>query len=174
MKSVAEILARADAEVSAGRNWRAKEILRGSIASGRVDPAILERYGWLLDSLGDRVEGGKYLFLSGVRVPEYAEAIAVFRRRHAKGRGNALAGLFPAGVRSLRFDELPNALQHDLRELSVDPNAFGNRREPSKPAERRIGERLIIAAALAVLAVFVLALVLGIGVMGKWLLSFFG
>ena len=55
MKPVTEIIARADAELSAGRPWRAKEILRGAI-SGRMEPAILERYGRLLDSLGERVE----------------------------------------------------------------------------------------------------------------------
>ena len=72
------VLERVDAELAAGRLWRAKEILRGRIAGGAVAPAVLERYGQLLEQTGDRLEAGKYLFLSGVRRSEYKPAIDVF------------------------------------------------------------------------------------------------
>lgn len=172
MKSAADILGRTDAEVSAGRNWRAKEILRGAIAGGRADPAVLERYGRLLESLGERLEAGKYLFLSGVRIPEYAEAIALFRTRHAKRRGSALVSLLPAGIRRMRFGDLPGALQRDLIELGVTEAVFERSRRAATAL--RFRDRVTIAGALVVTAVFVLALILGIGVLGEWLWSFFG
>ena len=59
MKNAADILARVDVELSVGRGWRAKEILSGNIRAGLVSPEILERYGVLLESLGDRLEAGK-------------------------------------------------------------------------------------------------------------------
>ena len=66
---VREKIRLAQAEVAAGRPWRAKEMLQGALASETyvLEPALLEAYGALLDSLGDRFEGGKYLFLSGER-----------------------------------------------------------------------------------------------------------
>ena len=175
MKPVTEIIARADAELSAGRPWRAKEILRGGI-SGRMEPAILERYGRLLDSLGERVEAGKYLFLSGARLPEYAEAIALFKARTAKLRESALASQFPSALRRLRFDELPATLQRDLRELGVAEKAFGRqprrtRAEPTRVA--RVVDRLVIGLAIAVLGLFLVALALGIGVIGRWVWTYF-
>ena len=75
MKSISDIVEASRGYEAAGQIWRAKELLRGNIAGGRVDPPLLEEYGRLLDSVGDRVEAGKYLFLSGVRSPAYDAAI---------------------------------------------------------------------------------------------------
>jgi hypothetical protein len=176
VKSVDDILARVDAEVSAGRVWRAKEILRGAIAD-RAEPAFLERYGLLLEGLGEHVEAGKYLFLSGARIPEYAEAIGLFRQRHAKLHGEGLAAQFPAAVRRLGFDELPPTLQRDLRELGVGARAFD--RKPRRPRAEATGfarliDGVVIAGALAVVLIFVVALAVGIWVIGRWLWTLFG
>lgn len=92
MESTSQLLDRVEAEIAAGRLWRAKEILRGNIGSGRVDPAVLERYGRLLETLGEQLEAGKYLFLSGARLPAYGDAIQLFRRRHAKSGTAGLVG----------------------------------------------------------------------------------
>lgn len=67
--SVQTILQRAERELHAGRIWRAKEILRGAVGSAQSDPLLLERYGQLLDALGDRYEAARYLFASGARGP---------------------------------------------------------------------------------------------------------
>ena len=45
--------------------WRAKEILQGTIASSGYDPFLFEQYGLILFQMGDLMEAGKYLFLSG-------------------------------------------------------------------------------------------------------------
>ena len=39
-----------------------------------------------LDQLGDRLEAGKFLFLSGMRKPDYAAPIALFLERYAASR----------------------------------------------------------------------------------------
>ena len=82
MTSPEEAIARVTAEVTAGRLWRAREILAGRIAGGDADPAILEAHGRVLQAMGEQVEAGRYLFASGVRAPAYADAIALFTRRH--------------------------------------------------------------------------------------------
>ncbi|MGH9309183.1 MAG: DUF6584 family protein [Vicinamibacterales bacterium] len=116
----ARYLERVDAELAAGRAWRAKEVLRG-VLSTSADPALHERYGQLLDALGDRLEAGKYLFLSGVRKKEYGEAIALFLKRKGSRFERDFVALLPAAVRRTRFGELPAAVQEDLRRRRVSP-----------------------------------------------------
>jgi hypothetical protein len=68
-----DIWTRVNNEVRAGRLWRAKEILQGSICR-EYDLRIFERYGQILLLMRDNLEAGKYLFLSGSRKPEYEPA----------------------------------------------------------------------------------------------------
>ena len=151
--------------MAAGRMWRAKEILQGTISRGAGDPAILEQYGRILDRLGDRVEAGKYLFLSGTRTPEYSEAIALFLKRHAKRHNKDFAGQLPASVRRRRFAELPMILQEDLRRLDVGEDAFGPTRPDGSSRPDRPGA--IWAAAMAV--IFVTAIFVGLATIASWL-----
>ena len=166
-RTAEDIVARAVAEQRKGRAWRAKEILRGAIAGGRLEPSILEAYGRLLDALGDRVEAGKYLFLSGARAVEHAEAIGLFMQRHSKGGGKQLLSQLPAVVRRLDFTELPIAVQQELRALGVSPN------QPWKPSGARsngagLSGRVVLALVLVVLLFVLVALALGFWTMGSW------
>ena len=88
-----------DEAVQKGEAWRAKEILRGNIASGSYDSQLYERYGMLLMDLGELVEAGKYLFLSGRRRPEYERAIDVYLSRHPADRPDVLYHSFPSAAR---------------------------------------------------------------------------
>ena len=90
---------RVDEAVQRGDAWRAKEILRGNIASGSYDSQLYERYGTLLMELGELVEAGKYLFLSGRRSPEYARAIVVYLSRYPADRPDVLYHSFPSAAR---------------------------------------------------------------------------
>jgi hypothetical protein len=174
LKPVADLLARADAEIAAGRVWRAKELLRGNLSS-RAEPALLERYGRLLDQLGDRVEAGRYLFFSGARQPEYEQPIGLFLERHVKkSTRGALIALIPAAVRRRRFDELPSTLQEDLRRLGVDASDFGG----SSRSVRSFGPItaggtlpgwLAAAASTAIAVFFFAALVVGVIVICSWM-----
>ena len=94
-----ELYQRVDEAVQRGEVWRAKEILRGNIASGSYDSQLYERYGMLLMELGELVEAGKYLFLSGRRSPEYARAIDVYLSRYPADRPDVLYHSFPSAAR---------------------------------------------------------------------------
>lgn len=91
-----------DREIGSGRLWRAKEILQGRLSGPDFDDALLERYGLVLLLMGDTLEAGRYLFASGVRKPEYAEAIGLFRSRHQAESPGKLLALMPAMVRRRR------------------------------------------------------------------------
>ena len=56
-----DFMTRAQQEITAGRRWRAKEILRGNIGTRPFDPGLYEAYGNLLRDLGDEVEAGEVL-----------------------------------------------------------------------------------------------------------------
>ena len=164
MKSARQIVEQAESEVHRGRAWRAKEILRGAIASGRVEAEVLESYGRLLDSLGDRVEAGRYLFASGVRTAEYRDAIDLFIARHGKRRGRDLLAQLPTRLRKAPLASLPQSLRDDLSALGV----------PQSPARRLGASSVRVAsgtgcavAALVFVAIFVIGLVATV----NWILS---
>jgi hypothetical protein len=114
MKERADIWTRVNSEVQAGRLWRAKEILQGSIRS-KYDPRVFERYGQILLLMRDNVEAGKYLFLSGSRKPEYEEAITLFTKRF----GASLYFTFPRSARFAVPEKYPAAVVEDLGQLGV-------------------------------------------------------
>jgi hypothetical protein len=173
MKTVADILERVEAELAVGRAWRAKEILAGNIASGSTDPAILERYGRLLDVLGDRVEAGKYLYLSGVRRPEYEHSIALFLQRHARLDGPALVARLPNAVRRTPFNELPPAVQADLDRRGVRHASFGIRSERRPAVVRGWTDTLVMVLAVVVMLFFFAALAVGGWQVTEWVWTIF-
>lgn len=159
-----EIVANAAAEQAQGRAWRAKEILRGAIASGRVQPPVLEAYGRLLDTLGDRVEAGKYLFASGRRAPEYAAPIALFKDRYAKNGYKHLIRQLPAAMRRLEFADLPETVRKELGDLGLTPPPPRKEGADLGPAARLLGIVFFVAVVLCLVALLV-----GFWTMGAWL-----
>jgi hypothetical protein len=167
MRPVDEILNRAAREIADGRPWRAKEILRGALAT-RAEPALLEHYGRLLESLGERYEAGKYLFLSGVRVPEYAAAIALFMSRNAARREGDFVRLFPAAVRRVPFEQLPAPVQEELKSRRVSDSPVSATERIVPPVRYTFRDRFNMAAAFLITAFFLLALVLGLRQILRW------
>ncbi len=110
-----------------GRLWRAKEILSGRIGACEYDPILFEQYGLVLLRMGDLIEAGRFLLLSGVRRPEYDEAIALFLRKNAHAGYRSLLGTFPRSVRRLTWQQLPPQLQADLRAAGVSESAANTR-----------------------------------------------
>jgi hypothetical protein len=168
-----EILCRVETELSVGRVWRAKEILSGNIKSGLVVPEILERYGVLLDSVGDRLEAGKYLYLSGIRRPEYEYPIALFLQRHSKLDGPALVSRLPQAIRRTPFNELPPAVQADLDARGVRHSAFGVRERPRVVHERRWTDNLLMVGAVIVMLFFFASLAVGGWKVTEWVWGVF-
>jgi hypothetical protein len=170
--SVEQFLSRVEAHIQTGHVWRAKELLRGAIGSGQVDSRVLERYGQLLESVGDRVEAGKYLFLSGVRQPDYQPSIHLFLNRHSRSGPKSLVAQFPTRIRRRPISELSPQVVAELADLGVTASSFTRDRERlvSKPggwARRAIG-----AAVLAIVVSFIIGAIIGLRAIVDWLRGF--
>jgi hypothetical protein len=174
--SVESLLHRVDAHLAADRLWRAKELLRGAIGSGQVDPAVLERYGRLLDSVGERLEAGKYLLLSGERRPEYAPAIDVFLKRHARGGPDRLAAMFPAAIRARPYTELPQSTRTDLANAGVTEDVLAKARKrvgaPAHSRKNRL-DWLAWVVGLSIASAFIVGTLNGIRVIVRFLRGLF-
>lgn len=132
---------RVDAEIVAGRLWRAKEILQGNIGKTGYDCDLFERYAQLLDRLGDKVEAGRFFFLSGKRSPENEEAISLYLRRYTRNGLTAFIATFPYAARLERLERYPDAVRRKLEELGVseevlEPFKHGPRGAVRKPKGR--------------------------------------
>lgn len=131
---------RVDEAIERGETWRAKEILRGNVGSGSYDSQLYERYGKLLLDLGELVEAGKYLFLSGRRHPEYDEAIAVYLSRHPESRPELLFRSFPSGARFRELHRYPLEVRRVLEERGLPQHFADVDRERTERWRRRRAE----------------------------------
>jgi hypothetical protein len=171
--SIQKTLERAERELHSGRIWRAKEILRGAIAAGHSDAVLLERYGQLLDALGDRVDAGRYLFASGMRDGRYEEAIRLFLERHARLTPAEFARLMPRSVRRTAFNELPAVLRADLLSRGVPAGHFTTPIASPTRVSMRLADKALAAGAVAIAVVFLVALVIGLFRILDWVIDLF-
>jgi hypothetical protein len=164
------LLTRIDNEVAAGRPWRAKEIIRGTIGNTWPDAAVVERYGRILLRTGDDVEAGKYLWLSGVRRAEYEPAVALFLRRHGRHGREILLAQMPKSFRRIPFDQLPPEVRGELTKYDIGSGDFGrNRRSPGDPpAPRRWTNALIAALAFGFLVCVLVGAAVGFQIIVRW------
>jgi hypothetical protein len=164
-------LRRAKAEADAGRRWRAKEILQGSLACQlyALEPEFLEAYGALLDSLGDRFEAGKYLFLSGKRSDAYAEAIEIYLHRTRRTPVSDLVGQFPAAIRRHGLGHLPEVVRRELEERGARPEDL-QRREPLIPAASPLGwrDRVVIGGIISAFVLLLATSIVGCVAIVRW------
>jgi hypothetical protein len=107
------------AALDTGQLWRAKEILAGRIGSADFSPELCEQFGKLLLQMGDDLQAGKYLFLSGVRLTEYESAIRLYVRRYSRAGWQSLLGSFPAAARRAVWADMPQTVKNELREAGV-------------------------------------------------------
>jgi hypothetical protein len=159
-------------ELAAGRIWRAKEILQGRLRSAGYDAVLYERYGFVLFQLGDMAEAGKYLFLSGIRKPEYREPIEIYIHRHGKSL-RTLHDTFPACVRRTGAASYPEGVLTDLQAAGWSLRDLKIASRKDAPADSSSWELWV---GLSIAAVF-LALFAGFLVQGlrglRWLIGFF-
>ena len=97
--------------------WRAKEVLQGNISSHGYDSEIFECYGQILLRMGDNIEAGKFLFLSGARDGEYHDAIERYLRRFKNTIIADLHSNFPRSVRRIQLNKLPPVVIETLKEM---------------------------------------------------------
>jgi hypothetical protein len=108
-----------EAALAAGKFGRAREILASRMGTDPFNPTTAEQLGSLLLNMGDDIQAGRYLFVSGVRKPEYQPSIDTFLRRHSRhGWRNLLAAL-PATVKRCAWSEIPSVVREELRQAGV-------------------------------------------------------
>ena len=163
---------RAEREVRSGRIWRAKEILRSASARVPADAALLERYGQLLDEVGDRFEAGRCLYASGAREPAYAAAIEVFLSRLSRATPQQFLSELPSAVRAMPFTALPPTLQEDLRRRGV-PDRFPQPVRSHPPVVANWRDKATAAAGCAIALLFIAALIVGVVTILDWVLDRF-
>lgn len=163
------ILAKAEREAAADRLWKAREILRGAIRTHPTEVRILEAYGVLLDCLGDRVEAGKYLFLSGRRGTDVEEAIALFISRHGKGHLSNLTRQFPSGVRTAGLDSLPPVVAADLEALGLPSSERPDASMQERMAPSNWEGSLTLIGCFVVVVVLGVSALVGFFVIIDWL-----
>lgn len=115
---------RLEAALNAGQLWRAKEILTGRLGGTRFSAATCEELGKILLRMGDDLEAGKFLFLSGVRNADYDLPIALYLRRHSKAGWRHLLASFPVSARTATWEDIPAEVRNELRAMGVP---VGNR-----------------------------------------------
>jgi len=107
---------KSDKYLAEGCLWRAKEILQGHLATSKYDVVLFEKYGLVLLEMGDLLEAGKYLFLSGIRKPEYRESISIYLGRYEKKNINLLFHTFPHAAQTSEFTTYPESVVYELTE----------------------------------------------------------
>ena len=117
-------LERVEKEIANGRLWRAKEILRSSIANVGYSKPILHRLADVLLSMNDDMEAGKY-FLLAVDEPNARQlaAMELFLTRYARQGFRGVLKQFPPKTRQRLLSEYPTFLSQRLRDLGA-PEEF--------------------------------------------------
>lgn len=164
--SIEAVLARVRQAVEQGQLWRAKEILLGNSRHRGYDPVLFEHLGLVLQQMGDAVEAGKYLFLSGVRKSEYEAAIALFVNRYTRRDPLQLYHALPRPGRLARRDAYPPVVAAHLEQLGL-PATLPLR---TAAAGRDRGSSAILGlGCLLTLVVILLLAFIGFRVAWEWL-----
>jgi hypothetical protein len=116
-------LENAQQEMERGNLWRAKEILQGAIGSEKsYDVELFEMMGTVFLRMGDLPEAGRFLFLSGVRKPEYLESIEIFLSRHRRKHPRDFIAHLPRNARLGSLSNYPDDVARVLREIGLPEN----------------------------------------------------
>lgn len=110
---------RARSLLDAGDATTALRLLAGSCFGAGYDTDYFELLGRALLGCGQTENAGRFLFLCGMRRPEYAAAIALFLLRNRDPRDfRQLQKRLPQRVRVLwRLTQFPAVVAAELREL---------------------------------------------------------
>ena len=106
---------RVETAIRAGDLRFAKETLRCYLRTGPFDPATCEQLGAVLLELGEGLEAGRLLWLSGSERPEYRDVIQHFLNRLAGSPWHSLIAQFPKSARRESVEHLPPRVLATLR-----------------------------------------------------------
>jgi hypothetical protein len=105
--------------LSEGRPEAALRLLAGSAYGAGYDTDYFELLGLALLGCGQHENAGRFLFLSGRRLPEYCEPIERFLARHHDPRNfRQLHSQFPLRVRTMwKLARFPEPVYRELKAL---------------------------------------------------------
>jgi hypothetical protein len=151
------ILENAQREIERGNLWRAKEILQGAIGGEKsFDVALFEMMGTVLLRMGDLPEAGRFLFLSGVRKPEYLESIEIFLSRHRRKHPRDFVAHLPRNARLGSLSDYPDDVARVLREIGFPENM----KDQNARALPQTGKEMIFWIACGTIALVTLVLII--------------
>lgn len=146
-----------------GKLWRAKEILSNQLAQSSYDVCLYEQYGAVFLMMGDDMEAGRYLFLSGVSKPDYKEAVDIFLNRCGKHDWSHLVQSFPGRARKTPISELPERVQATLYDLGLtSDHEEGQTAEEIQTAEHSVADTLFRTGLGLLLVLVVLIFLVGL------------
>jgi hypothetical protein len=153
-------LVHAHCEITAGRLWRAKEILSGNLPVRGYDLTLYEAYGALLAQMGDTLEAGRFLFLSGAQGATYREPVQLYLRRFGGKDWKHLTGTFPAAAKLPSIADYPESVSAILTNLGATetvsvPDALS--------VQKRAGSSAAEFGCMLVLMFCIVSLVVGAG-----------
>jgi hypothetical protein len=151
------ILEKAQTELEKGNLWRAKEILQGAIRSESYNVQLFEMLGTVFLKMGDLAEAGRFLFLSGVRKPEYLEALEIFLSRHGKKEPRNFIYLLPRKARLKTLSDYPSEVAQMLREMGF-PEILKN--EDGKVYFPKTGSDIPFFITCGIIALVILVLII--------------
>lgn len=165
------VLARARADLQAGRAWKARDRLVGHVAEHR-DPEALDLLGQVLHDMGDLPAAGAAWFGSPRRGPEVDEAVAAWRERHGDHFGEMWRSL-PRTVRkeprSAKLEALrKRAIDQDTAEGRIRPRG-ADRRAPGDGGADSGGFDAATLIAWILAALFVACAVIGLVTVLRWM-----
>ena len=166
--SKTHLIDRAAKEAAAGRLWRAKEILAGSIGSHGYTPERFAAYGRLLARMQDTKEAGKYLFLSGLATVDEVPAVEVFLAS-VRGRPRQwIYAQFPGAARRGPLVAYPDRVREELRRLGF-PDDFRWKGPPETPTTTNRWQSVgAVAVGFSILGLICLGLLHGCYVASDW------
>ena len=153
--------------IDAGEHWKAKEKLQGRMSVPGYDCTLLEEYGNVLLAMNDKLEAGRYLFLSGARKQYYSECIELYLQRYAGKNTEHIFHTFPKNVQCAAYSEFPEIVKSELQELKFQPKEIKsnlNKRQYKKTPKDRAFELGCLAIVIMLLIAFLVGVGNGIGV----------
>lgn len=150
-------LDKAQREIENGNLWRAKEILQGAIRSESYEVQLFEMLGTVFLRMGDLPEAGRFLFLSGVRQPEYLEAIEFFLYRQRQKEPHDFLHHLPRNARLKAVSDYPAEVARAFRELGF-PEVLKDKNE--RVIQPRTGKDVGAWLACSAIALVTLTLII--------------
>lgn len=156
-----DVIKTAEREIANGNLWRAKEILHRAVGHSGYKIEIYEKLGNVLLQMSDLAEAGKYLFLSGVRKPEYEKAINIFLQKY-EDKPHNLFHPFPKSAKLSKISEYPPTVAEKMREIGLPEqlkDVHGIYVSPSTNNDGKFALAIFLFIVLAIVVLIILGIV---------------